>query len=346
MVHKSQDDPTLLAAWMYYNENLTQEQIAQKLNVSRVTVTRLLQKAKREGIVEVRVTRRLSPQRHLVRKLQDTFGIDEAVVAPTYDSQDNTLDAVGMARRAGFDNISLDLMYGIPGQPLKRWQANVHMAVGLQVEHLSMYAVMIEPGTPLQRWVERGLVPPVDDDLQADMLDWAEDYLQEAGFRQYEISNWARVDAAGRWRICAHNYQYWQDKPYLGVGAGAHGYTGGIRTENIAGIEEYILSMNTPKSGLAYPQTPATTQAAAIDQRQEMQEFMMMGLRLTEEGIRRDTFAARFGLSLGDAYRIPIQKLVSQGLLEWAGEQKECLHLTKRGKRLGNRVFMEFVGEI
>ena len=97
MVDKSQDDPTLLAAWMYYNENLTQEQIAQKLNVSRVTVTRLLQKAKREGIVEVRVTRRLSPQRHLVRKLQDTFGIDEAVVAPTYDSQDNTLDAVGMA---------------------------------------------------------------------------------------------------------------------------------------------------------------------------------------------------------------------------------------------------------
>lgn len=258
----------------------------------------------------------------------------------------DVLDAVGMARRAGFDNISLDLMYGIPGQPLKRWQANVHLAVGLQVEHLSMYAVMIEPGTPLQRWVERGLVPPVDDDLQADMLDWAEDYLQEAGFRQYEISNWARVDAAGRWRICAHNNQYWQDKPYLGVGAGAHGYTGGIRTENIAGIEEYILSMNTPKSGLAYPQTPATTQAAAIDQRQEMQEFMMMGLRLTEEGIRRDTFAARFGLSLGDAYRIPIQKLISQGLLEWAGEQKECLRLTKRGKRLGNRVFMEFVGEM
>ncbi len=115
----------------------------------------------------------------------------------------------------------------------------------------------------------------MDDDLQADMLDWAEDYLQEAGSGSMRF----QLGQGGCRRPLAdlrHNYQYWQDKPILAWGWGAWIHRRNTH-ENIAGIEEYILSMNTPKSGLAYPQTPATTQAAAIDQRQEMQEFMMMG---------------------------------------------------------------------
>ncbi len=142
---------------------------------------------------------------------------------------------VAWARQAGFDNLNLDLMLGLPQQPLERWQRTVELALDLAPEHFSLYALTLEHGTPLAHWVDRGLVPAPDPDLAAEMYLWADERLRQAGFRQYEISNWARPGM-----VCRHNLQYWRNQPYLGLGAGAHGYAGGFRTVNALTPGAYI----------------------------------------------------------------------------------------------------------
>ncbi len=126
------------------------------------------------------------------------------------------------ARRAGFDNVNLDLMYGTPYQTLETWRDTLNETVKLSPEHVSLYALGLEDGTPLKEWVEAGRVPTPDDDLAADMYDLATQMLDSAGYHQYEISNWSKTD-----RECQHNLQYWRNLPYVGLGPGAHGYAGG-----------------------------------------------------------------------------------------------------------------------
>lgn len=247
--------------------------------------------------------------------------------------------AVRWARRAGFDNINLDLIYGIPHQSLARWQGTLERALGLHPEHLSLYALTIEHATPFYHWVARGLIPPPNDDLAAEMYEWADERLSQAGYLQYEISNWARQRGADV-LMCRHNLQYWRNEPYLGLGAGAHGFANHTRTANVRGIKTYIdrLSQRIERS---FPLTPATEQAQVIDPLTEMQETMLMGLRLTREGVSRQRFEQRFHRSMEEVFGPAINSLVSLGLLEWHGE-RVCL--TARGRLLGNRVFMEFVG--
>ncbi len=136
----------------------------------------------------------------------------------------DVIEAVKWARQAGFEQINLDLIYGLPYQSLQQWQASLEFATGLKTEHLSLYALTIESGTPLFRWVNRGLVSEPDPDLAADMYDWATSYLEANGFEQYEISNWARPGPDGTLLSCRHNLQYWKNQSYFGFGAGAHGY--------------------------------------------------------------------------------------------------------------------------
>jgi len=240
------------------------------------------------------------------------------------------------ARRAGFENINLDLMFGLPQQPLVRWQRTVRLAADLSPEHFSLYALTLEHGTPLAHWVARGLVPQPDPDTAAEMYLWADDFLRQAGFQQYEISNWARAG-----RACRHNLQYWRNLPYLGVGAGAHGFAAGVRTANVLTPGAYIRRMKDGRPR-AFPRTPATVEARAITPEDEMAETMMMGLRLTEEGVSRSVFRQRFGRDLEAVYREPIRRLIAQGLLTWSPDG-ERLHLTPRGRLLGNWVFREFV---
>ncbi|MBN2499264.1 MAG: radical SAM family heme chaperone HemW, partial [Anaerolineales bacterium] len=118
--------------------------------------------------------------------------------------------AVRWARQAGFDNLSLDLIFGLPNQTLETWQENVNLALGMAPDHLSMYGLTVEHGTPLYHWVERGLVAEPDPDQAADMYEWAGDRMAGAGFEQYEISNWTGANAAGEARTCRHNLQYWR----------------------------------------------------------------------------------------------------------------------------------------
>jgi oxygen-independent coproporphyrinogen-3 oxidase len=180
------------------------------------------------------------------------------------------------------------------------------------------------------------------------MYEWAGEYLQTYGYEQYEISNWARRDTAGNLLECRHNMQYWRCLPYLGFGAGAHGYAANSRIANVLSPQTYLARLNNIQPSTlnlqpVFPKTPATAQAELIDRHAEMGEVMMMGLRLTAEGVSRAAFLERFGEPLETAYGPQIERLVVAGLLEWGGEDRDILRLTKRGRLLGNRVFMEFV---
>lgn len=248
--------------------------------------------------------------------------------------------SVAWARRAGFANLNLDLIYGLPHQTLVDWQRTVDLALGLHPEHLSLYALTLEHGTPLAAWVARGLVSPPDEDLAATMYEWAGGRLSQAGYRQYEISNWAQEGYA-----CRHNLQYWRNEPYLGLGAGAHGWIAGVRTVSVRAPEAYLRRMREARASLPFPQTPATVEARRLSPAEAMEITMMMGLRLTEEGVSRQAFRRRFGVDLTEGYAEPIARLLKWGLLEWVGRGDSArLRLTPRAYLLGNVVFREFIG--
>jgi oxygen-independent coproporphyrinogen-3 oxidase len=244
-------------------------------------------------------------------------------------------NAVAWSRKAGFQHINVDLIFGIPGQPLKRWQDNLELAVQMGVDHLSLYSLILEEGTQLQRWYQRGLLDLVDDDLVADMFEYAMDYLPTAGFEQYEISNWARgLDAR-----CKHNLNTWHYQPYFGIGAGAHGFIGDVRTANVNLIPAYIGRMKKPAG-----EWPAAETVERLEKWEEMQEWMMVGLRLVSEGVSKLEFKKHFGYALEQVFPKQLERLTRQGLLEECGELNDHIHLTRRGVMLGNWVFSEFVG--
>jgi oxygen-independent coproporphyrinogen-3 oxidase len=250
----------------------------------------------------------------------------------------DVIEAVTWARRAGFDNLNLDLIFGLPEQSLDRWQATVKLILGLRPEHLSLYALTVEHGTLFGRWAQRGLLSVPDPDAAADMYEWAGEVLEAAGFKQYEISNWAKPG-----RQCRHNLQYWRGQPYLGFGAGAHGCASGLRISNALRIKTYIerlhpdhLIPNTP-----FPLSPATVNQTRLTPRVEMQETLMLGLRLTQEGVSAKAFCERFGQEMQSVFAKEIGELERLGLLEWAGD---ALRLTRRARLVGNQVFLRFVG--
>ncbi len=246
--------------------------------------------------------------------------------------------AVSAARQAGFDNLNLDLIYGLPEQALSTWQRSLELALGLHPEHLSLYALTIEHGTPLKRWAKRGLIPEPDPDLAAEMYEWADERLAAVGYEQYEISNWSRPG-----RACRHNLQYWRGLPYLGLGAGAHGYANGVRTANVLAPAAYITRLENGALQ-EFPRSPATASLTQVDRTAEIGETMMMGLRLTREGVSEADFQARFGQGLDEVFAAEIEELRGYGLLEWAGEAPwRCLRLTDRGRLLGNQVFVRFI---
>jgi len=270
------------------------------------------------------------------------------------------IEAVTSARKAGFDNLNLDLIYALPEQTLQTWQTTVKRILDLHPEHISAYALTLEHGTPFGRWSSKGMLPIPDPDLAAEMYEWASETLEAAGYVQYEISNWAKdiaLSGAERSRsagnhpslACRHNLQYWRGLPYLAFGAGAHGYANGYRYSNVLRIKTYIERLNTDHSSLItdFPLSPATVNQHKQTTKDDMSEFMMTGLRLTQEGVSENEFQARFGKSLRDVYKNEIEELFKLGLLESKtsefSKNSEVLRLTKRGRLLGNQVFMRFV---
>jgi oxygen-independent coproporphyrinogen-3 oxidase len=256
--------------------------------------------------------------------------------------------AVEFIRTAGFANLNLDLIFGIPFQSVNSFQESLDLALALQPEHFSLYALTIESGTPLESRVRKGMVPEPDPDLAAQMYEMADEKLILKGYEQYEISNWARRDQDEMLLACRHNLQYWRNLPYLGVGAGAHGFAAGMRTENELNPKKYIQVLGKAierdaESNLSFPQSPATVVLNKVDRELEMKETMMMGLRLTKEGISSTGFKNRFSVELKDVFHSEIEALIALGLLQWVSDPEEKLRLTEGGRLLGNHVFMRFV---
>jgi oxygen-independent coproporphyrinogen-3 oxidase len=248
---------------------------------------------------------------------------------------DAVIRAVEAARRGGFDNLNLDLIYGIPQQTLANWENSLKVLLQLQPEHVSLYALGLEDGTPLKTWVDTGKYPAPDDDLAADMYDLATDMLNRAGLAQYEISNWAKPGLE-----CRHNLQYWRNLPYPGVGPGAHGYADGVRYSTILSPQRYIKVMKEADTNFVYPRTPATDQAVIVDRDSEIAETLIMGLRLTQEGIDREMFRQRFGEDLLSVHPETIARYEKHGLLY---VDDKVVRITTKGRLLSNMIFRDLV---
>ncbi len=266
--------------------------------------------------------------------MQSAVASELQLFARRHDN-DAVVHAVTAARQAGFDNLNLDLIYGIPHQTLDNWAMSLSQAIALRPEHLSLYALGLEEGTPMAGWVDRGRLPAPDDDLAADMYELATEVLGKAGYEQYEISNWARPGYE-----CLHNLQYWVNEPYIGVGPGAHGFAGGVRYSTLLSPQRYIKALQAAPAPADFPRTPATDQAVVLDQDAEIAETLIMSLRLTQRGVPRANFAHRFGVDLVDLHRSAIERFTRQGLLEVDAER---VRITERGRLLSNMVFRELV---
>jgi oxygen-independent coproporphyrinogen III oxidase len=268
----------------------------------------------------------------------------------------DVIEAVMIARKAGFDNLNLDLIYGLPEQTLPTWQTTVKRILDLHPEHISAYALTLEHGTPFGRWASKGLLPLPDPDLAAEMYEWVGETLEANGYVQYEISNWA-LDHRQLTKdhslstvygqpsfSCRHNLQYWRGLPYLAFGAGAHGYANGYRYSNVLRIKTYIdrlTNLDTRTSRLDFPLSPTTVNHHRQTLEDDMSEFMMTGLRLTREGVREDEFEKRFGQSMRSVYGTEIDELLKLGLIQSGAGSN--IKISARGRLLGNQVFMRFV---
>jgi len=234
--------------------------------------------------------------------------------------------AVRAAREAGFENLNLDLIYGIPGQTVEDWLESLNQVTNLGPEHIAVYGLQLESGTPLEQAVSCGGLEPCSEDLELFMYQTAIDYLTGRGYVHYEISNFAR---SGRESV--HNLNYWLNQSYLGIGPAAHSYLRGERFANESTIEGYAGSLSQGKLPVA------AREAGTV--RTEMAETMIMGLRLLK-GVHLEAFYHRFGRRAEDIYRVEIASLREAGLVEVADGY---LRLTTKGLPVGNEVFKEFV---
>jgi oxygen-independent coproporphyrinogen-3 oxidase len=236
------------------------------------------------------------------------------------------VESVRLARSAGYDNLNLDLIYGIPQQTMAMWQETVDRALELAPDHVSMYCLTVEERTTLALWVRRGKTPLPDDDLAADMVLWADERLASSGLTRYEVSNWAKPG-----RQCQHNLVYWRNAPYLGFGAGAHSSLNGQRFWNVHHPREFVQRIEAKQSAIAGSEV--------IGRDLEMGETMMLGLRLTQ-GVSLARFESRFGLRLTEVYSEELETLERQRLIE---VDEASVRLTQRGWLLGDRVFAAFL---
>jgi oxygen-independent coproporphyrinogen-3 oxidase len=240
-------------------------------------------------------------------------------------SPEATVASVRLARRAGFESVGLDLIYGLPGQSRANWAASLAAATALGPDHVSTYALTVEDGTMLARRVARGEVEPLDGDAVADLYDLATEALEAAGYEQYELSNWARPGHQSR-----HNRTYWTDGEYLAIGAGAHGYHNGERYENIAHPRTYIAAVEAGSS----PPFVALANRYAPDCATSMSDWLALRLRLIE-GFTPVEFAGRFGVRLPPAVTGVLEECRSAGVIEYTAER---VRLSRSGRLLHGEV--------
>lgn len=253
--------------------------------------------------------------------------------------------AFAAARKAGFDNINLDFIFGLPGQTEATWSDTLERALALAPEHLSLYSLIVEPNTPLFHWVESGSVPEPDEDQAAMHYERALERLAAGGYIQYEVSNWARRTGGCRddetpELASRHNLIYWRNDDYLGIGPGAHSH---LRTEeNSVRVERRWGNRKpVPSYGKRMRAGDSVDDfAEEISPPVGMGETMMLGLRLVREGVLLDRFSMLHGRSLSDAFGTELDRLCRDGLLT---VDTRRVRLTPRGLMVGNQVFARFL---
>ncbi|MCY3778884.1 MAG: radical SAM family heme chaperone HemW [Chloroflexi bacterium] len=246
---------------------------------------------------------------------------------------------VEAARDAQFDNLNLDVIFGSPGESLADWKHTVAVVLSLAPDHVSMYGLELKGGTDLRHRVDSGELPQPDDDVFADMYEYAADVMKRHGYEQYEISNWCRTG-----KQCRHNLQYWRNLPYAGVGAGAHGFAGGIRYSTIASPQRYIAALaNGLDRPFAFPLTPAVAKHKTVTRAEDLYETIMMGMRMTGEGINRSAFLGRFGEDFVSMFPEQVERLASRELIQLS---EDTVRLGDAGRLLSNGIIREFVDRI
>ena len=260
---------------------------------------------------------------------------DELALFDRRHDTEMTINAVHCAREAGFHNLNLDLIYGFPHQTMESWQTSLKQALAMEPEHLSLYALGLEDGTPLYHRVENKLLLMPDDDLIADMYELATSMLNDNGYDQYEISNWAKPGYN-----CRHNIQYWRNLPYLGFGPGAHGYANNMRYETVRSPIKYISVMQHRNEQRVFPLTSAVAQWYRLRREDEISETMITTLRLLNEGLNRPNFVDRFGTDVLDLYGDVLHKHETYGLIHIS---EEAVYLTQKGRLLSNYVFRDVI---
>lgn len=236
--------------------------------------------------------------------------------------------AVYDAKEAGFTDINIDLIYGLPRQTLEDIQHNLHILKDLPINHISTYGLQVEVGTYLYHLVQKNLISIPSESIDEAMYDTMMEGLKELGFERYEISNFAKDSSYSR-----HNLKYWHYVDYLGFGAGAHSFYDGIRRSNNRNVMPYIQAVDR------YTMPTIDTETITVERAQE--DFCFLALR-TKWGLDEQQFNDRFGVSVHNLFGTVLEDLVTKGLLEY---QNGSYHLTSEGAKHGNYVFSQFIRE-
>ena len=228
---------------------------------------------------------------------------------------------------AGFDNISIDLIYALPGQTMEQVKENVAKAIGLDIPHMSLYSLILENHTVFMNRMRRGKLPLPKEELEAEMFEYIITELKRAGIEHYEISNFSKPGFESR-----HNLMYWDNAEYYGIGAGASGYVNGVRYKNHGPIRHYLNAVEEGNARITEEH---------LSQKEQMEEEMFLGLR-KKSGVSMVRFEEKFGRSFDGLYGEIVKDLVQQGLMQIDGDR---VRMTKRGLFLGDTVAERFILE-
>jgi oxygen-independent coproporphyrinogen-3 oxidase len=236
------------------------------------------------------------------------------------------LESYQLARKAGFDNINIDLIFGLPGQTLVQWRETLEEVVGLRPEHLSCYSLKVEENTPFAKMLEQKQIILLDEDVEREMYHEAIAFLKKNGYVHYEISNFSLPG-----KECKHNLVYWKQERYLGLGAGAHSYINEQRFSNKTNLKEYMDSVNSD----ALPRE----NFIEMNKNELISEYVILGLRLIG-GVSRKEFRKKFGIEIDEIFEKQIAKMSKLRLLD---SNDKRVKLTTKGLDIANQVMIEFL---
>lgn len=303
---------------------------------------RLLQAIKNQYSFDslVEYTMELNPGTVTVEKLQlmKQYGVNRLSIGIQSDDEkqlellgrihtfEQAKEVVLLAREVGFHNINLDFMYGIPGQTAEHWETTLQHAIALKPQHLSLYQLKIEEGTVLYKWLEEQRITEFDDEEALALYRMAQQILEDAGYQQYEISNYAQNGFES-----LHNQVYWRTDAYLGVGLGACSWIRPNRWNNQFDMHVYLQYMKEKRL--------PSQEAEHLTVQEQMEETVFMALRMNQ-GLSKELFQQRFGCTVNSVFSEAIARCKAN---DWIVETDEQYRLTEKGRVLGNLVFMEFI---